>query len=228
MQVDVSTTNLTPSVIARVRDAVAPAHNSVEVTMSNLSRRVWTNLRTALSASDRFTCKGQGSGTLYVLDDGTVAQRIGSSVSMVTLADVRHVPFKCTCARKKGVLVEVPSVTLRVATVTKGAGAEMGAADAAVLVAEGRSDARHVQARQYVTEHTFVNSRGYEYVLSLRTPLGTAAECEKALERSELQAHTFTVRFSLYDAEHSCLYHALNALNLLEQVFHPSLQLRLS
>ena len=211
MQVDVSSTNLSPALVARVRDAVTPSHNSVELTMSNLSRRVWTNLRDALAASDKFTCKGEGSGMVYVLDDGTVAQRLGKDVSMVTLANVQHVPVKCTCGKKRGVLVDVPAVSLRVATACR-------ASDAPRLV----------QARQYLTEHTFVNSRGYEYVLSLRTPLGSATDSEKALERHELQTHTFVVRFLLRDAEHSCLYHAVNALNLMEQVFHPSLQLRLS
>jgi hypothetical protein len=214
MQVDLSSTNLSAALVARVQDAVKPAHNSVEVTMSNLSRRMWTNLRAALSASDRFTCKKEGCGMIYVLDDGTVAQRLGSNVSMVTLADVHCVPVKCTCAKKKGVLVDVPAVALRVATVSP--------AETPTHVV------RLVRARQYVSEHTFVNSRGYEYVLGLRTPLGSCAESEKALERTETQAHTFSVRFSLRDAQHSCLYHALNALNLLEQVFHPSLHLRLS
>ena len=152
---------------------------------------------------------------LYVLDDGTVAQRLGSEVSMMTLENVQHVAVRCTCARKKGTVVDVPQVSMRLATVSP---AEIPA-----------DEVRSVQARQYIAQHMFVNASGYEYILGLCTPLGRAVDGEKALDHDELQSHTLGVRFSLHgNPQHPCMYHAVNALHLLEQVFHPSLELRLS
>ena len=214
MQINVDTSAISKTLLTKLRTVVQQVHNSAEVHMENISRRVWVDILDGLKASRQFKFLGQDSGCTYTLENGTIAQRSGDKLSVTNTSDMQAVSVDMAFEKHAGVFTVVPRVTLRVCTVTNAA------------------PAQHVPCKvvawQYFSQLVFANSRGYEYVLRIVVPPAPAALAGEALCRCEMQQNRFLVRHTLKTLEHSCLYHAVNSLSLFRQVFSPALRVVLS
>ena len=215
MQVSIDNNKIGESLTRKVHGCVSQQHNFIEVRMQNISRRVWSDILTALRKSDRFSeQKKQTTGCTFFLEDRTVAERLGTDLAMYQLHDTQQFALQTSVKKRKGIFVDLPKVSMQVSTRTH-------------LDVDSQQPCK-VKQFQYWTRHTFTNTRGYEYELKIATPTGTLSQAEKALARSELQENSFVIRFALKNLDHSCFYHAINALNLFEQVFNPVICFKLS
>lgn len=215
MQVNIEDNRIGESLMRKVHGCVSQQHNFVEVRMDNISRRVWSDILTALRKSSRFAeRKEQTTGCTFFLEDRTTAERLGTDLGMYQLHDTQQFALQTTVKKRKGIFADLPKVSMQVSTRTE-------------LDVDSQKPCK-VRRFQYWTRHTFTNSRGYEYELKIATPTGSLPQAERALARSELQENSFVIRFALKNLHHSCFYHAINTLNLFEQVFNPVIGFKLA
>ena len=218
MNIAIDNDRLRESLAKRVHTSISRSHNFIEVCMFGVSRRTLTNLLAALNTT-KFKCK-ESDGCVYYLEDGTVAERFGESVELYRMDRVQHLAMKPHVAKIKGLFTDLPRVALTIATKTR-------------MDAETQT-MQQVTQRQFVTKQTFVNSRGYEYIVSVSTPCAAGnfaqalAAAEAALMDSTKQRNEFRIRFNLKDYNHSCYYYCMNVIWLFIQIFSPKLQFSLS
>jgi hypothetical protein len=215
MQVNIEDNRIGESLMRKVHGCVSQQHNFVEIRMEKISRRVWSDILTALQKSSRFAEKKEHTtGCTFFLENRTIAERLGTDLGMYQLNDTQQFALHTTVKKRKSIFTDLPKVSVQVSTRTK-------------LDVDSQKACK-VRQFQYWTRHTFANSRGYEYELKVATPPGPLSQAEKALVRSEQQENSFVIRFALKNLHHSCFYHTINALNLFEQVFNPVIGFKLS
>jgi hypothetical protein len=214
MHINIDNEKIDETLVKKIRAGVRSTHNYVEIRMENISRRVWKGLLTGLQAAEQFEENEQETGSTYFLRNGSVARRFNTELSMCRSENVQNFKLRPSVRKRQGVFADLPGVTMQVETRS--------------VLDPAKEKSCKVNQWQYSTRHVFVNTRGYEYVLSIATPCGTLDEAEEALTRAEQQKNTFSVRFALTKQNHACFYHAINCVNLFLQVFNEDLDFRLS
>ncbi|MDC0366918.1 hypothetical protein OAM67_00655 [bacterium] len=205
-------------VTKKLRSTIKPEHNYVKVTLQT-SRRAIFNLLAALQKS-KFEKLGQESGCEYFLqDDETVAARIGSSVKMFQSKNVQQIKLNMSGQQQCQLFSDTTTCEL---TVAQRSELDISA-----------QPTQHVVRRHFQTRCAFVNSKGYQYCIRVRTSApknGRQAlrDAETQLVNTETQVNEFSIEFQLKDHSHPCIYHAINTLKLFLQCFHPKLGMTLS
>jgi hypothetical protein len=217
MNIEVDNSKIAAPLIERLHTVVKQNHNLVEARMTNMNRRVLKNLFDALEQSS-FEKRGLQIGWRYFLADGTIAERINNELALYRLADVQRVPVRTHVQPLPGVFTDLPAMEVKV-----GRRQQIDPDSQPVMA---------VVRRQFLCRYSYVNDRGYEYIVSVSTP-GAAAGAAQTLADTERdllenQVNDFSIRFVLADYNHSTFFHVLNSINLLIQCFHPSLQLSVS
>ena len=215
MNIEVNYDRISRGLTRQLHNNVEERHNFVEVRM-RVNRRTLHNLLQACKRTD-FKRTGLQRGCRYFLSNGVVAERFDNELSMFRLEHARVVPVQTKVAELKSVFTDQPSVQLRVASKTH-----------LTKVEESK-----ILRREFEGRFVFVNARGYEYVMSVRTQCPsegkqTLRDAELALAHSERQVNEFSIRFLLENYSHSTIYHALNTLHLFIQMFNPELKLALT
>lgn len=215
MNIEMDYNKISRALVDRLHQHVNQTHNYVEVRMT-VDRCTLQSLHDAFKKTE-FRRTGLQRGCRYFLSNGVVAERFDNKLAMFRLDNEHKTVIQTRVAELPSVFTNQPKVNAYVASKT---------------MVPDNTDAAVVLRREFEGRFVFTNSRGYEYVMSVRTPspegrTQTLQEAEDALRHSEQQVNEFSIRFFLQDYAHSTLYHALNTLSLFIQVFNPKLELSL-
>lgn len=215
MNIEVDRSRISTGLLDRLQQTVTQKHNTVEVRMTNMNRRVLKNLYDALEVS-KFQKQGLQIGWRYFLADSTIAERINNDLRLYRVQDLKRVMVRTQVKRVAKVYTDLPTVVLDISEQT-----DIDAANIQIVPAV---------RKQFVCKYSYLNDRGYEYIVSVSTPDNHRYERLEDVEHELLgQGQSeFSIRFSLQNYNHSTFYHAVNALNLFLQSFNPSLELSLT
>jgi hypothetical protein len=216
MNIEVDEARIQRPLLEKLHEVVKQKHNVVVATMTDLNRRVLKNLYDAFEAS-KFEKRGLEVGWRYFLEDGTIAERINNKVSLYVSSDVQTVPVRTHAEKLPGVFTDLPPMSVRVSRRRD--------------VDPATHPVMPVVKRQFLCRFTYVNDRGYEYIISVSSANEdgdvpqTLADAERGLV--DHPVNDFSIRFCLSDYNHSTFFHVLNSLNLFVQCFNPDLKLSL-
>ena len=206
MNVDIKKTGIDPTLSDRLLRAITGRHNTVTVTMFNMTRRCLQGIMEAFEGS-AFIKAGCASGWRFRFADGVTAERANTRLRMFTETDSEHIMVRTRVQNFSGACADVPPMRICLSRVQH--------------IDSASQPALPIVSRQF--EYTCVYaSRGYEYIARVATPWTdpetNSGGSASSLEESEAalmdkQTNEFTVRFTLRDFEHPMLYHSLNAVH---------------
>jgi len=215
MNIEVDRKRISTELLDQLQQTVEQRHNTVEVRMTNMNRRVLKNLYDALEVSP-FQKQGLQIGWRYFLADTTIAERINNNLRLYRIQDTQQVPVRTQVKKVAGVYTDLPTVVINISEQC-----EIEAANLQIVPAV---------RKQFVCKYSYFNDRGYEYIVSVSTPDNKGHKRLTDVEHDLLGQGQceFSIRVCRENYNHSTFYHAVNALNLFVQSFNTSLELKLS